>query len=263
MDERLKQLLAKGRKHYEKKEYVLAEPFLREVADALPDFADVQNMLGVTYFHQEQYDLAQKAFEKALKTNPRYTEAALNLAVTYAELGKYDESLELQAGALAATVESAEGVDAFALGKIANMHAELASAYEDLKMLDHAAREYLKALEHCPDFADLRTRYGHVLREQGDLIAAASEYRKAKASKPSYVPARVYLGVALYAQGEKDDAIAEWEEAIGLDPSNRLAVTSLRIVRKLGDEEAPSKTEEPHESGKEKSDETVEGSEEE
>lgn len=262
MDERLKQLLAKGRKHYEKKEYVLAEPYLCEVAEALPEFADVQNMLGVTFFHQERYDYAQKAFEKALKTNPKYTEAALNLAVTYAELGKYDESLELQAGALAATVESDEGVDAFALGKIANMHAETASGYEDLKMLDHAAREYRKALDLCPDFADLRTRFGHVLREQGDLSGAANEYKRAKESKPSYVPARVYLGVALYAQGEKDEAITEWEEAIGLDPSNRLAVTSLRIVRKLGDEEASSKTDEPHESSDDESEGTVEGNEE-
>lgn len=263
MDERLKQLLAKGRNHYEKKEYVLAEPFLCEVAEALPDFADVQNMLGVTYFQQERYELAQKAFEKALKTNPRYTEAALNLAVTYAELGKYDESLELQAGALAATIASAEGVDTFALGKIANMHAEVANAYEDLKMLDHATREYQKALELCPDFADLRTRFGHVLREQGNLPGAADEYEKAKASKPSYVPARVFLGVAKYAQGDKDEAIAEWEEAIGLDPNNRLAVTSLRIVRGLSDEEPRSTTEVPEKSSEDEPEGSVEGIDEE
>jgi tetratricopeptide (TPR) repeat protein len=233
MDDRLKQLLAKGREHYEKKEYTLAEPYLREVAEGLPDFADVQNMLGVGYFHQERYDLAQRAFEKALKTNPRYTEAALNLAVTYAELGKYDESMELQAGTLAATVSSRDGLDSFALGKLANMHAELAAAYEDLRMLEPAAREYREALELCPEFADIRTRLGHVMREMGDLVGAEVEYRKAKISKPSYVPARVYLGVALYAQGESDRAITEWEEAIGLDPQNRLAVTSLRIARKL------------------------------
>jgi tetratricopeptide (TPR) repeat protein len=234
MDDRLKQLLAKGREHYQKKEFDLAEPFLREVAEALPDFADVQNMLGVIYHHQERFIHSQAAFEKALKINPRYTEAALNLAVTYAELGMYDESLELQAGAIAsATGGDEEGVDHFALGKLANMHAELASAYEELKMYDHAVREYRQALDLCSEFADLRTRLGHVLREMGDLESAEQEYSKAKATKPSYVPARVFLGVALFARGNKEQAITEWEEAIGLDPANRLALTSLKMDRKL------------------------------
>jgi tetratricopeptide (TPR) repeat protein len=234
MDERLRQLLQKAREHYEKKEFDLAEPYLAEVAQALPDFADVQNMLGVTFHHQERYELSQQAFEQALKINPRYTEAALNLAVTYNELGRYDESRELQTGAFAAaTCCSDGGVDPFALGKIANMHAATASAYEDLRLLDAAAREYRVALELCPDFADLRTKLGHVLRERGDLAGAETEYRRAKDSKPSFVPARVFLGIALFAQGQRKEAIAEWEAALAIDPDNRLAKTSLAMVRKL------------------------------
>lgn len=250
MDERLKQLLAKGREHYEKKEFDLAEPYLREVVEELPEFADVQNMLGVTYYHQERYELSQKAFEQALKINPRYTEAALNLAVTYNELGRYDESMELQAGAFAAaTCCGDDGVDPFALGKIANMHAQTANAYEDLRLFDKAAREYTKALELCPDFADLRTRLGHVLREMGEFAKAEEQYAQAKKSKPSYVPARVYLGISMFAQGKKDQALAEWEEAIGLDPDNRLAKSSLAMVKKLekddGKQEPEPETDEP------------------
>ena len=234
MDERLKQLLDKGRKHYEKKEFEHAEPYLQEVAGELPDFADVQNMLGVCYFHQERFELSQKAFETALRINPRYTEAALNLAVIYNELGKYDESMELHAGALAAAANlGSEGVDPFALGKIANMHAELAAAYEEVRMLDAAVREYRRALELCPDFADIRTKLGNVLKETGDLPGAEREFSRAKDTKPSYVPARVYLGVALFAQGRKQEAVQEWEEAIGLDPENRLAQTSLRMVKNM------------------------------
>ncbi len=241
MDERLKQLLQKGRQHYEKKEFTLAEPYLAEVGAELPDFADVQNMLGVTYYHQERYELSQEAFERALKINPRYTEAALNLAVTYNELGRYDESMELQAGAFAAaTCCGEEGVDPFALGKIANMHAHTASAYEDLRLFDAAAREYRQALELCPDFADLRTRLGHVMRERGDFEAAEAEYRKAKETKPSFVPARVYLGIALFAQGKRKESLAEWEGALGLDPDNRLAATSLAMVKKLEKDEQGS-----------------------
>jgi len=231
MDDRLKQLLAKGREHYDKREFDDAEPYLTEAAEALPDFADIQNMLGVIFHNQDRLERSQAAFERALKLNPRYTEAALNLAVLYADIGKVDESVELHAGALAAAVSGDEKVDQYALGKIANMHADVADAYEEIGMFENAARQYRQALQVCPDFADLRTRLGNVLREMGDFAGAEAEYRQARQSRPTYVPARVYLGVALFAQGKKEEAIAEWEGAIGLDPDNRLATTSLRMVR--------------------------------
>lgn len=237
MDERLRKLLAHGREHYEKKEFDKAEPFLKDVAHELPDFADVQNMLGVIFFHQERYESARQYFEKALRINPKYTEAALNLAVTYNELGRYDDSMEIHAGTLAEALGGDEGVDSFALGKIANMHAELAAAYEDIGMLKKAAFQYQEALALCPEFADIRTRLGNVLREMGELDSAEKEYREAKSNRPSYVPARVYLGVTLFSQGKKKEAVEEWEDALNLDPDNRLAVTSLRMVKKLDPEE--------------------------
>lgn len=228
MDERIRQLLAIGTEHYEAREFVPAEPYLRQVAEALPDFADVQNMLGVTFYQQGKYELAREAFERALKVNPRYTEAALNLAVTYNELGSYTKSRKVHES-VAPTPE--ECLDPFVRGKIANMHAEIACAYEDYRVHGEAIKQYREALALCPTFADLRTQLGDVLRDSGDVAAAVAEYRQAKVDNPEYVPARVHLGMALFILGENDEALSEWEEALKLDPDNRLAQTSLRMVR--------------------------------
>lgn len=230
MDERLRQLLAIGKEHYEAREFVPAEPYLRQVAEALPDYADVQNMLGVTFFQQEKYELAREAFERALKVNPNYTEAALNLAVTYNELGSYAKGAKLHESVAAACTEGSS-LDPFVCGKIANMHAEIARAYEDYRFFDDAIAQYREALELCPDFADLRTRLGDVLRDSGDVESAEQEYRSAKEANSDYVPARVHLGMALFIQGRADEAIEEWEQALELDPTNRLAQTSLRMVQ--------------------------------
>ena len=81
--DRVEQLIALGREHYNANEYERAEPFLAEAASARPSFPDLYNMLGVIYHAQGRFSDAEEAFENALRLNPRYTEAALNLSVTY------------------------------------------------------------------------------------------------------------------------------------------------------------------------------------
>ncbi len=245
IDERLRQLLAIGKEHYEAREFVPAEPYLRQVAEALPEYADVQNMLGVTFFQQEKYELAREAFERALKVNPNYTEAALNLAVTYNELGSYAEGAKLHESVAAACTQKGS-LDPFVRGKIANMHAEIARAYEDYRLYDDAISQYREALRLCPEFADIRTQLGDVLRDSGDVASAEKEYRSAKKSNSNYIPSRVHLGMALFIQGKTAEAIEEWERALELDPNNRLAQTSLRMVQSAKDstKQAPPKSSE-------------------
>jgi tetratricopeptide (TPR) repeat protein len=229
MDERVKQLLAIGLEHYEAREFVPAEPYLRQVVEALPNYADLQNMLGVTFFQQGKFDLARDAFERAVKNNPGYSEAALNLAVTYNELGRYSEGRKIHEQ-MCATCSEDGSLDPYVKGKIANMHAEIAAAYEDYQMYAEAIRELREALRLCPNFADLRTQLGNILRDSGDIEAALSEFSRAKQDNPRYVPARVNLGMALFIRGRRDEAIKEWEESLEIDPENRLARTSLRMV---------------------------------
>ena len=235
MDERLKQLLALAREHYEKREFDRAEPHLREILSRTRQFADVFDMLGVILHDTGKFAEAQECFEEAVRLNPSYTEAALNLAVTYNDLGKYREAKEVYDAALSASRAQPQKLDPFARGKIANMHADVAAAYADAGLPREAIAEYRKALSLCPDFADIRTRLGKLYRDLGETESAMHEFGEAKRSRPGYTLARVQLGITLLALGKREDAIAEWKAVLDVDPQDRSASMYLRMVQGAGE----------------------------
>ena len=133
MDDQVKQLLLLGREHYARREYTEADKLLRQVAKLSDRYADVFDMLGVIAHSRGDFRLACDWFERALVLNPNYTEAQLNLMVALNDLGDYDAARNLYERL---QKRSAHGsvVDKFAMGKIANMHAEISQAYSDIGM---------------------------------------------------------------------------------------------------------------------------------
>lgn len=230
MDDHLKQILLLGREHYEQGEYDKAEYLLRQVVNEAHGFADVHHMLGVIAHSKGDFVQAESYFERAVAINPNYTEAQLNLMVTYNELGKYEAARGVYA-TVSERAPSGAAKDDFAKGKIANMHAEIALAYQDLGMRSEAVRELEKAVALCPQFADLRTRLGVLLRDSGDRSAAREQFEAAKAVNPKYVPARTMLGVLLLGFGEHVLALREFEQVLELDPENKTAHMYVKLAR--------------------------------
>jgi tetratricopeptide (TPR) repeat protein len=230
MDERIKQVLLLGREHYEKREYDKAEPLLRDVLQADDRFADVHDMLGVIAHSRGNFMAAEKHFERALEINPAYTEAALNLAVTYNDRGKYEAAREVYKKIRGKPSGEKEGLDPFARGKLANMHADIASAYADLGLPRDAAEELEKAVGLCPQFADLRTRLGNLLRETKELGRAREHYEAALSTRPNYIPARVALGVTLLSLGDSEGAAYHWRKVLEAEPENTQAKMYLRML---------------------------------
>ncbi len=229
MDEHTKQWLLLGREHYQKREFDKAEPMLRQVLESNERLADVHDMLGVISHTHGNFAQAETHFERALAINPSYTEAALNLAVTYNDRGKYEAARQVYARIKGAASESMQGLDPFARGKIANMHADVAQAYADAGLAHEAITEYGKAVHLCPEFADLRTKLGTLLREVNDLASAREQYEAAIAARPSYVPARIHLGVTLLSLGDPDGAADQWRKVLEIEPDNVRARMYLRI----------------------------------
>jgi tetratricopeptide (TPR) repeat protein len=232
VNERIKQLLLLGREHYEKREFEQAEQLLRQVLDESDRFADVHDMLGVICHSRGNFVQAEHHFERALVLNPQYTEAALNLAVTYNDRGKYDKAREVYARIKGGRPDSAQDIESFAKGKIANMHAQLAQAYADAGLPAEAIHEYEKATALCPQFADLQTKLGTLLREQNDLQGAKARYEAALGSRPTFVPARIQLGVTLLALGNAAAAQEAWQEALRAEPENSQAKMYLRMLER-------------------------------
>jgi tetratricopeptide (TPR) repeat protein len=239
MNERVKQLLVLGREHYAKREFEKAEQMLRMVIEEEDRYADVHDMLGVIAHSRGNFLVAERHFERALELNPAYTEAALNLAVTYNDRGKYEKAREVYSRIKVGPVGTAQGLDPFARGKLANMHADLAQAYADAGLPREAIREYDKATSLCPQFADLQVKLGTLLREVNDLPAARVHYEAALQAKPNYVPARLQLGVTLLALGEATAAEEHWREVIKLEPENSQAKMYLRMLERTRASQPP------------------------
>ncbi len=229
MDEHTKQLLLLGREHYGKREYEKAEQLLRQVLEEEDRLADVHDMLGVICHARGNFAQAEHHFERALGINPSYTEAALNLAVTYNDRGKYEAARQIYAR-IRGGGGTAKGLDPFARGKLANMHAEVGLAYADAGLPHEAILEYEKAVHLCPAFADLRTKLGTLYREVNDMHRAREHYEAAVSARPTYVPARIQLGVTLLALGELDLAETQWNSVLEIDPDNGRAKMYLRVL---------------------------------
>jgi tetratricopeptide (TPR) repeat protein len=230
-DERRRVLLATAREQLAARAFGEAEKALKEILAAHAGFADVWSLLGQVHHAGGQLDEAAGAFGKALALNPTYTDAALNLAITLNDLGRYAEARQVYTAAMKRTQGEPRSLDPFVKGKLANMHADLGAAYAECGLFPEAIREYGKALELCPTFADLRTRLGSVYRDHGDLPAAQRELEIVKTTHPQYLPARVALGNVLWAQAHVPEAIREWEAVLAADPKNRAARTYLTVVK--------------------------------
>jgi Flp pilus assembly protein TadD len=219
MDDSTKQQLLLGRERFGRGEYEQAELALREVIAKEDRFADVHDMLGIIAHARSNYVAAEHHFERALALNPHYTEAALNLAVTYNDRGKYEAAREVYQKLRAQPAHGSLDIEPFARGKIANMHAELGDAYLDEK-----------AVALCPDFADLRTRLGAILRDHGDLPKSQTHLEEAIRARPTYVPAHLHLGATLLALGNRAGAEAHWKRVLELEPDNSRARMYMRTL---------------------------------
>jgi tetratricopeptide (TPR) repeat protein len=239
MNERVKQLLVLGREHYGKREFEKAEQMLRMVLEEEDRYADVHDMLGVIAHSRGNFLVAERHFERALEINPAYTEAALNLAVTYNDRGKYEKAREVYSRIKVGAAGTTAGLDPFARGKLANMHADIAQAYHDAGLIREAVREYEKAVGLCPHFADLQTKLGTLLRELNDLSSARKAYEAAIQAKPNYVPARLQLGVTLLSLGEPSAAEEHWKHVISLEPENSQAKMYLRMLERTRASQPP------------------------
>ncbi len=239
MNERIKQLLLLGREHYEKREFDQAEQLLREVLGDADRYADVHNMLGVICHGRGNFVQAEHHFERALELNASYTEAALNLAVTYNDRGKYEKAREVYARIRVSQTGPDQGLDPFARGKIANMHSELGQAYADAGLAAEAIHELEKATALCPQFADLQTKLGTLLREQSDLAGAKARYEAALHARPNYVPARIQLGVTLLSLGNALGATEAWQQVLTVEPENSQAKMYLRMVERQKSQPPP------------------------
>jgi tetratricopeptide (TPR) repeat protein len=234
MKDKLKELYDHGMALFEEGKYAEAEPLLLEVAGSNPEFADVQNKLGLIFHDKGEPRKAADYFAAAIRENPRYTEAYLNLIITYNDIGESDRASSVYDRMMQVTrlVSNENVLDPFAAGKLANEHFRLGKIYMDFGCPNDAIDEFRKAVRLRPGLPDIHTRLGMALREKKYYNEAVTEMTIAKNANPHYGLARIELGLTYYMQGLTGQAFEEWEEALEKLPDLKEAKIFLGLFKK-------------------------------
>jgi len=196
--------------------------------------ADIQNKLGLIAFQTGEMEQAITLFKKALEINPRYTEASLNLTIAYNEIGQYEEAGGAFSQAAEIIRKQHDSIDPYIQGKLANEHAKLGNIYCEAGQLDEAEAQYRKVLSMRPDFVDVLTNLGIILRGKKAFDEAIAFFLKAKLINPRYTRVRIQLGITYYMQGASERAFAEWEAVQKINPHGKEAEIYLAMPRKTG-----------------------------
>jgi tetratricopeptide (TPR) repeat protein len=231
-----REMLAQGRRAFERGEDAAAFEHLSRLALHGNEFADVHYMLGILQERRGRLDEAVESLRRAIRTNPSYVEALLALASLHELRGDFDLSESYAERASQLTRSISGELDPTTRGKLANQQAALADALVEAGERRDAIEEYRRALDRCPNFHDIRHRLGITLRDAGLPFQAAQEFRRILGVHTGMLESQIQLGLTYYSLGRTPEAIGEWEAVLERDPSRDEARMYLRLVRGVAQE---------------------------
>jgi tetratricopeptide (TPR) repeat protein len=220
MDAHVKELIERGRRSYERADYVAALADFRDVLGRNPQFADIRHLAGLCLGFMGQAEAALEEFDRAIALNDQYVEAHLNRALVLNELGRFEEARAAFERAGYYEYAIAGHFPASMTARLANKHAEVGDLYQEGGSPTEAAAQYRRALELRPKFHDIRNKLAQCLLQLGELDAAADELRKALDGNPRFVPARLNLGLSHFRAGRTEEALREWRTCRDHEPNN-------------------------------------------
>lgn len=232
MDVSADHLIARARERFAVQDYYGAIHLLEDIIASGRAFADAYHLLGVSFSLLGQQDRALRHFDKALALNPRYFEAHVHRGIVLNELGRRedaDAAFHAAAGAAPAPVGNFPGQLA---ARLANHHAALGRAYAEAGAVDEALREYRRAMELGPSFADLRYQLARLLLESGRTLEARDELERIMRERPNFLAAQAALGLARYLSGDAGGAGEIWKAVLEKRPADARVEAYLAMMER-------------------------------
>ncbi|MGC2490471.1 MAG: tetratricopeptide repeat protein, partial [Candidatus Sulfotelmatobacter sp.] len=173
---------------------------------------------GRYYFNQRTEDALRKSiasFQQAIARDPAYAPAYSGLAEAYAMLGFRGglPSKDALSGAKKAALRAIELDDT-----LAEPHASLAFIAETYEWdWPTAEREYKRALELNPGYAQAHNWYGGYLTYTGRFNEGVAEAMRARELDPLSLPINNAMAGRLLAAGRYDEALRQVQRTLELD----------------------------------------------
>jgi tetratricopeptide (TPR) repeat protein len=171
---------------------------------------------------RKHYKEARQHFTKATQLDGKLFEGWHDLGVVETAMGNYDKAVE--------HFEKALGIQPGSRKTVLAYGESLRRAHRPQK----AAKVYAKWLDSDPNDAEMRGRYGQVLREAGDLEASLDQARQLLAmggeNTAQTVVAYNALGLTYYKMGKLDLAETALRKAADLDAKSAFVWNNLGLV---------------------------------
>jgi len=199
-----------------------------------PDYLEAMVKLGTQHLVAGRWDEAAEAFHDACQRNEQVLVNYIGLGV--AQLAGGDKQEAMNSFELAATIEPNSTL---LLSETAKLQLKTAVAEEFIKnfrggretpvaeisldnddLLHKQVERHGQQVARHPGRADMRYRYGVLLRSQGRLGEAMEQFAAAVDINGSYVQAIIKLGITQQQLGQDDDAIETYKRAVDLAPEH-------------------------------------------
>ncbi len=211
----------------------------RLASSARPVHPEAYEMYLQGRFHYNKRSLAgyQKAiqyFQQASEKDPAYAPAYSGLSDSYRMFGFLGPSAprEVMPKAEGAAIKALELDD-----RLAEAHAALAAVrYRYSWDWSGSEKEFRRALELNPNYAEGRRQYSVFLRTVGRPEEAIAEARRARELDPLSVVMNHALAQSLHAARRYDEALAQYRKMLEMDPNFVQAHFDLgRLYEETGD----------------------------
>lgn len=198
-----------------------AEPMLREVVAADPQYIKALGNLGICASLQGRREEAIEWFEKVLAIDPTDFSALINMGGTLSALGRHEEAIKHFQAAMAIDRES----------PVAPM--QLGLMYQSLGDFVQAEMLFAQAVQRDPTYDPVLCAQGDLAMQQRDGIRSRDRFQAALAANPRSVPALVNLGIFSAQTGELDEAEQYFGRAIEASPRDPLPRLNLARISTL------------------------------
>ncbi|MCY2924440.1 MAG: tetratricopeptide repeat protein, partial [Planctomycetota bacterium] len=204
----------------------------RSALDMQPTYLEAHVKSGTHHLMMGRWEQAAEEFHEASELNDRVLANYIGLGVAQAAAGERAEAV--QTFELAGAIEPNTSL---LVAEMARMQLKAAVAEEFLRTFDVTAPEaspvpdmggdtllerqlarHAEQIEQHPEYADVRYRYGVLLRSEGRTLEALDQFTEAVRINPGYTQAMIKLGITQQELGEADAAVETFRRALDLAP---------------------------------------------
>ena len=213
--------------------FQVAEKLILGALKELGDLANLHNLLGLTYHRQSRFNDAIASFENARRINPKFIEPILNLTIIHLDLGLYEEAERFYEQAKNSLEAEDSQLSSLLVGRLANMHAETARAYEKVGLVGEAIKEFEKATALYPNMPDIILHLAQLEIQNGRRDRAQSYLLDMERRFSPDPLVQNFIGLIAYQNGDYVEAKSRWRKAQEIHPEDRLSKSYLRCLEHL------------------------------